>query len=77
MRRRRKSKRRQRRSKKRRSMKNNESKANDGRTPASFRQLNRRSPQASQPELICKQTKGVSPAGGGGGGGEEQRIESQ
>ena len=32
----------------------------------------------SQSELICKTSKGVSPAGGGrGDGGVEQRIESQ
>ena len=65
----------------RKSRKNSESKVNDGCTPASLHRLNvlhepnqLRLP-ASQSELICKSSKGVSHAGGGGG--VERRIESQ
>jgi len=59
----------------RRSRNNSELKVNDGRSPASLHRLNvldernRLSLPASQSELICKRSKGVSPAGGGGGGG--------
>jgi len=59
---------------------------NIGYTPASLHHHNvldepiRRRLLVSQSELICKSSKGVTPAGGGGGGGGgevEQRIESQ
>jgi len=73
------------RSRKSSTRKNSEMKVNDGRTPASMHRLNvldessQLSLPGSQSELICKRSKGVSPAGGGGGGGGgvEQRIESQ